>query len=55
MLSIRGALSEEDFIKIGIEVRAYLISRDNSRKNYHRGTKCLDMFAKNEQANPKVV
>lgn len=38
MLSIRGAMME-DFFKIAIEVRVYLISRENSRKNYHSGSK----------------
>lgn len=39
ILSTRGTLMEEDFFKIAIEVRAYIINRENSRKNYSRGTK----------------
>lgn len=40
MFSITGALMEdEDFIKIAIEVRAFLISEENSKNNYHRSTK----------------
>lgn len=47
MISVRGALMKESsFIKIAIEVRAFLLSGENSRNNYHRGTKLLDMLGR---------